>query len=129
MQPAPYADRFLYDRPHRPVRGDAALAAEILQYLQQNYTKPLTLDAIAAQFFISKSQLTHVFRRRTGMSVHQHLTQLRLEQACRLLAEGQPPTGIYQSCGFGDYTNFYRAFKARYEVSPRQYQIDLNKHR
>ena len=26
-----------------------------------------------------------------------------------------------QSCGFGDYSNFYRAFRAEYQISPKEY--------
>ena len=41
--------------------------------------------------------------------------------AKQLLAGGVPPNEVCQYCGFGDYANFYRAFKAEYNQTPRQY--------
>ena len=32
-----------------------------------------------------------------------------------------PATDVYQHCGFGDYSNFYRAFKAEYGISPKDF--------
>ena len=33
----------------------------------------------------------------------------------------QAPSEVCQYCGFGDYANFYRAFRAEYHITPRQY--------
>ena len=41
--------------------------------------------------------------------------------AKQLLAGGVPPNEVCQYCGFGDYANFYRAFRAEYNQTPRQY--------
>ena len=38
-----------------------------------------------------------------------------------MLSDGLPPTDVYQHCGFGDYSNFYRAFKAEYGISPKDF--------
>jgi len=34
---------------------------------------------------------------------------------------------VYQHCGFGDYSNFYRAFKAEYQISPREFVETLRR--
>ena len=39
----------------------------------------------------------------------------------QMLSDGLPPTDVYQHCGFGDYSNFYRAFKAEYGISPKDF--------
>ncbi|MBP3493558.1 MAG: helix-turn-helix transcriptional regulator [Oscillospiraceae bacterium] len=44
-----------------------------------------------------------------------------LSKARELLEAGQPPGAVCQSCGFGDYANFYRAFKGEYGVGPREF--------
>ena len=38
-----------------------------------------------------------------------------------MLSDGLPPTDVYQHCGFGDYSNFYRAFTAEYGISPKDF--------
>ena len=45
--------------------------------------------------------------------------------AKQMLSSGKPSTEVYQSCGFGDYSNFYRAFKAEYQISPKEYVLRL----
>lgn len=41
------------------------------------------------------------------------------------IAAGQAPGEVYQSCGFGDYANFYRAFKGEYGISPREFAAQV----
>ena len=48
----------------------------------------------------------------------------RLMLARELIASGRAPGDIYQFCGFGDYANFYRAFKSEYGISPRQFAAE-----
>ena len=49
----------------------------------------------------------------------------RLLQARELMSAGLPPGEVYQSCGFGDYANFYRAFKGEYGISPREFAAEI----
>ena len=37
-----------------------------------------------------------------------------------MILDGKNATQACYDCGFNDYTNFYRAFKAEYGISPRQ---------
>ena len=41
--------------------------------------------------------------------------------AKQMLSTGKPSSEVYQSCGFGDYSNFYRAFRAEYQISPKEF--------
>ena len=45
--------------------------------------------------------------------------------AKQMLSEGKPSSEVYQQCGFGDYSNFFRAFKAEYQISPKDYVLRL----
>ena len=38
-----------------------------------------------------------------------------------LLYKGYLPTEIPQKCGYSDYSSFYTAFKAQYNVTPKEY--------
>ena len=70
---------------------------------------------------ISKYHLSHEFHRLVGTSVYRYIIQKRLVIAKQMLANGVAPTDVYGHCGFGDYANFYRAFKAEYHISPKQF--------
>ena len=41
--------------------------------------------------------------------------------ARQLLTDGEPAGQVCRSCGFADYTSFYRAFKSEYGISPREF--------
>ena len=61
------------------------------------------------------------FEAQVGTTVHRYILQKRLLNAKQLLAGGLAPSEVCTYCGFGDYANFYRAFKAEYNQTPRQY--------
>lgn len=99
--------------------------SNILNYIDTHYRENLTLDDLANRFFISKYYLSREFQRIIGTSVHRYIVQKRLVMAMQLLSEGKTASEVYQHCGFGDYSSFYRAFKAEYHISPKEYVTRL----
>ena len=97
----------------------------VLNYINNHYNEDLSLDLLANKFFISKYHLSREFNRLVGTSVYRYIIQKRLVIAKQLMGEGVPSTSVYQQCGFGDYSNFYRAFKAEYQISPKEYIAQL----
>lgn len=95
------------------------LVTQVLGYIAAHYHEPITLDSLAARFYVSKYHLSHEFSRVVGTSVYRYITLKRLLIARQLLAEGGAPGSVCAACGFQDYTNFYRAFKAQYGISPK----------
>ena len=93
----------------------------VVQYIEEHYQEELTLDMLANKFYINKYHLSHTFQRVVGTSVYRYIIKKRLMIATEMLSGGFPPTQVYQYCGFGDYANFYRAFKMAYGVNPKEY--------
>ena len=108
-----------------PVTAPDSAVYSILGYINEHYHEDLTLDYLANKFFISKYHLSREFQRLVGTSVHRYIIQKRLVMAKQMLSEGKPSSEVYQHCGFGDYSNFYRAFKAEYQISPKDYILLL----
>lgn len=92
--------------------------SEIISYIGEHYNENITLDNLANHFFVSKYYLSHEFKRAVGTGVHKYITLKRLSIAYNSLIEGGSAGQVSQACGFGDYTSFYRAFKAEYGISP-----------
>ncbi len=105
--------------------GPDATVYSVLGYINEHYSENLTLDDLANKFFISKYHLSREFQRLVGTSVHRYIIQKRLVMAKQMLSEGKPSSEVYQQCGFGDYSNFDRAFKAEYQISPKDYVLRL----
>lgn len=97
------------------------LVSQVIAYIGNHYQEELTLEDLARQFYVSKFYLSHEFRARVGVSIHRYIIFRRLLQARDLMATGISPGQVFGSCGFGDYANFYRAFKAEYGISPREF--------
>lgn len=91
-----------------------------LYYINKNYRNPIGLNEIAENLKISSSTLSHVFKRNLNISVYKYITDKRMLSAQRLIESGVPPTAAAYSCGFTDYTVFYRAYKKYYGVSPKE---------
>lgn len=105
--------------------ASSSVIYQILLYINNHYNEDLTLDHLANQFFMSKYHLSREFQRLVGTTVHRYLTQKRLVIAKQMIRDGASATEVCQHCGFGDYSNFYRAFKSEYQISPREFSQRL----
>lgn len=94
--------------------------AEIIAYINANLSDDLSLDALCARFYISKSYLMHRFRDMAGCTAHSYIQQKRLIQATQLIRGGMPVLAAGAQCGFHDYSAFLRAFKRMYGSTPRE---------
>lgn len=92
----------------------------VLNYLQENYALPLTLDDILTVYPYSKTKLCRDFAKKYSMTVFEKLTDIRLKRAYFLL-ENQSELKINtvaQQCGYTDLSYFCRVFKRAYGKSP-----------
>lgn len=114
-------NRLSYHTPDSSKDDEKDLISNVLAYIGEHYNEPITLARLADNFFVSKYYLSHEFQQRVGTSVYRYVIFRRLMQARELIAAGEAPGNVYEACGFGDYANFYRAFKAEYGISPKQF--------
>ncbi len=102
---------------------------EILAYVNNHINENLSLDDLCQHFFISKTQLGRLFYNATGSTVWDYILVKRLIEARRLILAGIPITHAAQTCGFRDYSAFYRAYLKRYKISPakdrRTYTVEV----
>lgn len=97
------------------------LTGRVIAYISAHYQEPLTLQSLADVFFVSKYYLSHEFSRTAGTSVYRYVLLRRLFAAREMILAGFSPGEASQQCGFRDYANFYRIFKAEYGVTPREF--------
>ena len=100
-----------------PRGSDYVLRA--VNWMQTNYMNPVSISALAGELNLDRSYFSTLFRRQTGRSPQQYLTELRLEKARTLLLEyGYRPGEAAQAVGYADIFSFSRMFKRHYGVSP-----------
>jgi AraC-like DNA-binding protein len=94
-----------------------------IAYIEREFEKPITLDELSEELHISRSHLSHVFKKQTGTSLFDYLLRIRLDRACALLENKGLSVGeIAFSVGFNDPNYFSRAFKFRAGLSPSEYR-------
>lgn len=106
---------------------EAALSQEcqkIKEYLDQNFTSPITLDSLSDTVYISKHYLSHLFKEQTGVSPIKYLTSKRMEKACELLSETELPVSeVSKAVGYENPLYFSQVFKRIYGISPVKYRM------
>ncbi len=98
----------------------------VLQYVQDYYQDPLTQNEVAEKFHFSAPYFARYFKKCTGMTFMEYLTEFRVNEARIRLAHGDEP--VYQiamETGFSDDRRLIIAFKKKYGVTPLQYRKSL----
>ena len=94
---------------------------EVIKYINENLCEDMSIESLAARFYMSKYHLMHKFKSQTGYTIHSYILQKRLKMANTLIKDGSTMTEACRSCGFGDYSSFVRAFKKMYGQSPKRH--------
>lgn len=100
-----------------------SLCEEICAYIQAHYQDPdLNISQTGLQFDLTPAYLSALFKRETGSSLLNYITQVRLDAAKELLMQGQPVAHIAEQCGFRDSSALIRVFKKSTGLTPGQYK-------
>ncbi|MBS4007248.1 MAG: PocR ligand-binding domain-containing protein [Clostridium sp.] len=95
----------------------------IKKYIRKNYDKDLTLDDIAASVYLSPYYAARVFKHGQGMTIMNYLTQVRIEEAKKLLRNPRfQIEEIAQKLGFNDASYFSKVFRRNEGMSPSQFR-------
>lgn len=116
-------NRSVYEDEHPQETGaHGDLFQNLTSYMEEHLDEDLTLDALAARFYVSKYYIAHLFKKTLGISVHQYLMKKRLENCRSAICAGSDISRACLDYGFKDYSNFYRAFRKEYGMSPKEYR-------
>ncbi|MFC0401667.1 helix-turn-helix domain-containing protein [Paraburkholderia rhizosphaerae] len=111
-----------------PGRSNAVTVLRVKQLIARRIGDPgLSAASIAAELNMSTRSLSRVLHA-SGLSAMHFAWSLRLEHAAQLLvgvSRGEIQTIAYR-CGFASPAHFARAFKARYNMTPRDYADSYN---
>lgn len=96
---------------------------EILEYLQEQYAREITVGEAAARCGFSESHFMRLFRENTGTSFSQYVKLQRLNVAAQQLRTTEKRIGeIAEEAGFHNLSYFTRAFAEKYHATPSDYR-------
>lgn len=110
------------------VSGKALTVQEIKEYLDENYTERITLDALSEKFYINKYYLLEIFKQQYGMGINEYLIHMRITKSKRLLRfTDKTIEEIAYECGMNSLHYFSRVFKKVEGITPSEYRRSWTK--
>ncbi|TMV49475.1 helix-turn-helix domain-containing protein [Paenibacillus mesophilus] len=104
-------------------KGKSFLAYEMKRYIEEHALSPLKIEDVAAYVDLSVSRAVHLFKSVFNQTIMQYVQQIRLSVAReRILFSKMSLEQIAEMSGFNSYTYFFRVFRARYGLSPKEYR-------
>ena len=97
-------------------------AVELLQYIDRNHGKKLTLTELAAVACMHPNYLCTCFHRKMHMSLFDYINRVRLQHALEYFRQGKMTLSeISEKTGFSSIQTFSKNFRKIYGVPPRSY--------
>lgn len=102
---------------------------KVTAYIQTNYSQEITLNSVAQYVKVSASYLSRLFKKRTGISFTQYVTNIRLEEAKQIFIfeKIKKIEDVAHRVGFLDSKYFCRVFKKYTGQSPFKYQSEAKR--
>ena len=100
----------------------------LIKYIRSNYSRPLSLELLAAYVHLSPEYLSRYFKKNTGTNLSVYLSELRIEHAKYLLRTTNfSISDISMHCGFQSISNFQKVFKRFFGMNAGQYRQTAKK--
>jgi AraC-like DNA-binding protein len=105
-----------------PLNAEARVTRAV-RTIDRHPDAALRLGQLARQAGLSPYYFLRTFRCLTGITPHQYVLRARLRAAASRLTTGtEPVLDVAFDCGFGDVSNFNRAFRHEFGMSPRVFR-------
>ena len=100
-----------------------SLIKKAMDYIEENHMRKIPLRKISRDLNISPYYFSHLFRRKTGVSFHSYLIDIRLRHSSQMLKDpSMPIKAISRRLGFSDEFHFGKTFKRKYRITPGNFR-------
>lgn len=95
----------------------------VKQYVRRHIQEDIYIADIAKEVFLNEQYLMRTFKKSTGLSVLEYITNERLQLAKALLIEtAYPIKRVADAVGYGNYSYFTKLFKRNIGLTPQDYR-------
>ncbi|MFC1504282.1 AraC family transcriptional regulator [Spirochaetota bacterium] len=102
-----------------PLKKDSKIR-KIVDWTSANFAEKITIGQAAEVLGLTKYYFCKYFKRLTGITYFDYLTQLRLSRSQSLLRQKRSVTEVCFSCGFDNLSYFISVFKKHYGITPKK---------
>ena len=106
----------------------STLAERVKEYLEAHVCDRITVSDVCARFGMSQTGLMRAFKRSTGRTLMDYLTDLKIEEAKKRIRKSTARfTELSEELGFSSVNYFSKVFKARVGMTPTEYSRQVSK--
>ena len=115
----------LCDLPHGSVGNltQNSILSHAVVYIRRHYAESVSAADVADSCHCSVSTLSHLFKKKMGVSISRYIQQLRMDDAVRLLKETDlPVNAVSNLLGYGNPNYFCNVFRKEMSIAPTQFR-------
>ncbi len=94
---------------------------QLKKYIASHVEERLDLDEISRRFYINRYYLSHYFKKETGFTLMQYVTNQKITAAKALLREGHSVTDVALRLSYNSDSHFIAVFKKLTGITPKKY--------
>lgn len=103
---------------------DPSVVQRVIHYIRANLDEDLSRDLIADWIGLNPDYLTRLFKKETGQTIVDFISNERVERAKELLAKTDMPISmIASSVGYHNFSHFSQMFKKNTSMTPGVYRL------
>lgn len=120
---SPHGEFISSSIPNVSGKEDNLKLKKIFDFITKNFEKRITLQEVAELINLTPTAFCRFFKLRTNKTFSQFLIEVRINQACKMLSNGNfNVTETFFSCGYNNSSNFHRHFRQHTGLTPSEYK-------
>lgn len=104
-------------------KNESNILNQMLLFIQEHYGERISLDTLTDNFYLSKTYISRIFKKKLCVNFVTYLTDYRLARAKELLEETEDKISVIsEKVGFSDYSYFCIVFKKKFGFTPAEFR-------
>ena len=99
---------------------------KVVYYIEKNYADKLTVESLSKIAGYSKYHFHRIFKSIMGESVGEYIRRVRLSDSSNKLKRNKNISEVALESGYKTYASFSKAFKERFNISPKDFSKQIN---
>ncbi len=106
---------------NKTIKEHQKVVDSALYYIYRYIDTDINIDTLCQDLNISRYHFQRVFKAIMGVNIYEYIKSIRLQRSASLLLtnKGATISEIAQMCGYSSQSSFIRAFKAKFNTTPK----------